>query len=255
MFGVFMKKFNKFFEFFLNKKIINIIDLENLYLNVDDKTKVYSFQKKYINQEKILYDAFGSVNTILPGKIKIIVIADTHNSLDEELLYDFVVQHPDYDLCLLLGDHSGYDVEKILKYISKEKIYALLGNHDSNYIEHYDLNNLNGKIVEVNGVKLIGIEGSFKYKPSSFPSFTQEGSVEFLNNKHSVDILVSHDGPFDSEKEYDPAHQGLFGITYYLFKKKIKYNIHGHLHKNYQRNLLNGTIEICKYGINYIELE
>ena len=32
--------------------------------------------------------------------------------------------------------HSN-DLNKVLKYVSKDKIYALLGNHDNNYIDNY----------------------------------------------------------------------------------------------------------------------
>lgn len=110
-------------------------------------------------------------------------------------------------------------------------------------------------VKNINGVKIMGIQGSFKYKPSDFPSFTQEDSIDFLKDKEPVDILFSHDGPFDDNMINNPAHQGLFGITYYLFKNKVKYNIHGHIHNPYNRYLLNGTKEISLYGINYLSLE
>lgn len=62
------------------------------------------------------------------------------------------------------------------------------------------------------------------------------------------------DGPFDDNMINNPAHQGLFGITYYLYRNRIKYNIHGHLHEEFERVLDNGTIEKSLFGINYIEL-
>lgn len=37
------------------------------------------------------------------------------------------------------------------------------------------------------------------------------------------------------------------GVTYYLYKNKISYHIHGHLHKSYRKEMLNGTKEICIY--------
>lgn len=158
-------------------------------------------------------------------------------------------------MCLLLGDHHDNDLKKIINHIPKNKIYALLGNHDINYIDEYNFNSLNGKIIDVHGVKLLGIQGSFKYKPIDFPSFTQEESIKFLNDKEPVDVLISHDGPFNDYMTNNPSHQGLFGITYYLFKNRVKYNIHGHLHNDFEKMLANGTIEKCLYGINYIELE
>ena len=51
---------------------------------------------------------------------------------------------------------------------------------------------------------------------------------------------------FNSELEKDPAHQGLFGITYYLFKKRIPY----HIHEPYRKDMINGTIEISLFKMN-----
>ena len=172
-------------------------DIENEYLLVKSTDNIYGF----------------------------LIITDTHNTLDENKLVQIVNEHPDFNVCLLLGDHSDSDIKKVLNHVSKDKIYALLGNHDVNYIANYNLNNLNGKIIDINGVRLLGIQGSFKYKPVDFPSFTQEESIKFLKDKEPVDILISHDGPFNDQMINNPAHQGLFGITYYLFKNKVKYNL------------------------------
>ena len=228
--------------------------LENEYLLVKPTDNIYGFQKKFYMQSNRLLKTFGNAREFLPNKIKLIIITDTHNTLDENQLINIIKEHQDYNVCLLLGDHSDNDIKKVLNNIPKEKIYALLGNHDVNYIVNYNLNNLNGNVINIHGVKLLGIQGSFKYKPIDFPSFTQEESVKFLMNQEQVDILISHDGPFDDDMINNPAHQGLFGITYYLFKNKVKYNIHGHLHDEFEKTLPNGTIEKSMYGISYIEL-
>lgn len=241
-----------FFDFLKFKSYQSI---EDRYLNTNSKDNVYAFQKKFYNQSNLLLKEYGNARKVLPNKIKLIVITDTHNTLDENELISIINEHPDYDLCFLLGDHSDCDIKKVLNHISKDKIYALLGNHDVNYIKNNDLNNFNGEVISISGVKLLGIQGSFKYKPVDFPSFTQEDSIRFLMDKEPVDVLISHDGPFDDNMENNPAHQGLFGITYYLFKNKVKYNVHGHVHNPYEKILVNGTIEKSLYGVNYIELE
>ena len=255
-------KFMGFFDFLKlkeqrtnNQLFENSQDLENEYLTSMPSDNIYGFQKKFYMQSNRLLKVFGNARNILPNRIKLLIITDTHNSLDENELNSVINEHPDFNACLLLGDHSDNDIKKVLNYISKDKIYALLGNHDTNYIDNYNLNNFNGQIIDINGVKLLGIQGSFKYKPVDFPSFTQEDSVRFLKDKEPVDILISHDGPFDDNMINNPAHQGLFGITYYLFKNKVKYNIHGHLHNEFEKRLANGTIEKSLYGITYIELE
>ena len=106
------------------------------------------------------------------NKIKLIVITDTHNTLREEEFRNFILNCGEYDICLLLGDLGFNDLPIILRFVDKEKIYALLGNHDYNYIKKFELNNLSGNIIDINGIKLLGIQGNFKYKPSNFPFFS-----------------------------------------------------------------------------------
>lgn len=240
----------KLFDLF--KKKDNSLDYYNKLLSIKDDNR-YSFEKKYANQENILLKIYGNSRR-LENKIKIIVITDTHNTLKEDEFRNFILNSGDYDVCLLLGDFGSNDLPIILRYIDREKIYALLGNHDYNYIKEYELNNLNGNIININGVKLLGIQGSFKYKPSDFPSFSQKESILFLKDKPDVDILVSHDIRFNSMAERDPAHQGMFGITYYLFKNRVPYHIHGHIHNPYKKDMINGTREISSFMYEYIEL-
>lgn len=238
------------FDLFKKKKETT----ENYFdLIIKEPENPYSFDQKYLNQESKLLKMYGNSNSY-NKKIKLIVISDTHNCLIEENFKQFVCQHEEYDACLLLGDHHSNDISIILKYIDKNKIYGLLGNHDYNYLEEFNINKLNGEIIDINGTTILGIQGSFKYKPSSFPSFTQKESILFLNGKPNVDILVSHDNSFDNSMVRNPAHQGLFGITYYLFKNKIPYHIHGHIHDSYKKELLNGTKQISVYMYEYIEI-
>ncbi len=245
--------FSKLFKH--KEKRVNSEEIENEYLMINPSDNIYGFQKKFYMQSNRLFNVFGKARETLPNRIKLLIITDTHNGLNEDLLASTISEHPEYDVCLLLGDHSDNDIKKVLNHVPYDKIYALLGNHDVDYISNYNFKNLNGNIINIKGVKLLGIQGSFKYKPVNFPSFTQEESVNFLKDKESADILVSHDGPFDDSMIIDPAHQGLFGIKYYLFKNKVKYNIHGHLHDEFERVLENGTTEKCLYGVSYIELD
>ena len=168
----------------------------------NDKKLLYGINPKYKNQEEKLLSMFGKCDSF-DKKIKIIIISDTHGCLNKDEFAKFISEHEDFDVCLLLGDHSIGDVDTILQYIDEEKIYALLGNHDNNYIGKFNLKNLNGNVININGVKILGIQGSYKYKSEDFPSFTQKESIEFLNDKEKVDILVSHDAPYGLSERND----------------------------------------------------
>ncbi len=221
--------------------------------SVQDEENLYGFNSKYVHQEDRLYKMYGNCDSF-NKKLKLIIITDTHNALNDEQFKTFLDAHPNYDLCLLLGDHSARDIEIILKYINKDKIYGLLGNHNFDYLEQYSIRNLNGYKITVNDVSIIGMQGSFKYKPGDFPSFSQLDSILFVDKMPKADILVTHDNRFDENMKNNPAHQGLFGITYYLYKNKVPFHIHGHLHNNYTSSLKNGTKEICVFMYQYIEL-
>ena len=66
------------------------------------------------------------------NNLNILFIADTHNCLrnDNETL-KYIKAHNNYDCCILLGDHSASDLEEILNIVPFNKIYGVLGNHDS----------------------------------------------------------------------------------------------------------------------------
>ena len=244
----------KFFKNNRNKEISTKEDYDIYLKKVTKRDIPYGFNNNYANQEDKLYQIFGDCSNF-NSSLKLIVISDTHNDLIFDDFQEFINKHNNYDICILLGDHSSSDIEKILKCVDKTKLYGILGNHYRNYLKEYDINSLNGQIININGVSLLGIEGSYKYKEEGYPSFTQKESIDFLNDKPKVDILVSHDNRFDSSKIYDVAHQGLFGITYYLYKNKIPYHIHGHIHNSYKNIMINGTKEISVYMYEYIELK
>lgn len=164
------------------------------------------FSPKY---EEYLLKQYGNSDKI-NNSIILLVIVDTHGTLDEDKFKQYL-ENKQYDICIMLDDHYNRDIDIILRYVDKSKIYGIKGNHNYDYLSDYSIPDINGNIIKINGIKILGMEGSFKYKPVDFPSFTQEDSLSFLEGKSKVDILVTHDKKFDYEKLKDPAHQGLIG--------------------------------------------
>ena len=52
----------------------------------------------------------------------------------------------------------------------------------------------------------------------------------------------------------DTENQGLFGLTYYIYKNKVAYHIHAHSKVSKRTDMMNGTKEIATYQFEYIEL-
>lgn len=222
--------------------------IKKLFFNYSNDS-VDIFSPKY---EEYLLKQYGNAD-IINNNISLLIIADTHGTLDENKFKQYL-EDKEYDICVMLGDHYNRDIDIILRYVDKSKIYGIKGNHDYDYLSDYNIPNINGQVIEINDVKILGMEGSFKYKPVDFPSFTQEDSITFLENKPKVDILVTHDKKFDYKKLKDPAHQGLIGITNYIFKNKIPVHIHGHIHEPYVKEMVNGTTEYSVLGYEIINL-
>jgi Icc-related predicted phosphoesterase len=195
-------------------------------------------------------------NEILPESIPInfnlraLVISDGHGCLDAAEIPPNPV-----DVCLLLGDFLIRDIEVIKRCVVGVPIYGVLGNHDG--FELYNMcgiENIHEKIVDVNGVRIAGIQGSLRYKNSEFPFYTDEESVDIAEQMEAADILISHDGPKYLHGSNDWAHSGLQGVTHYCQKHNVPLNIHGHFHDNMSSVLENGTLSMCCYGATILTI-
>lgn len=189
------------------------------------------------------------------GNINILTIADTHGFNAEIIKTIMNIPEGDYDVVFTLGD-IPLDMLKYIKLHSKKEVYGVLGNHDTeNLLVKADIKDLSKEILNINGISITGLGGSFKYKRTCI-GYTHEESKEILSQKEKVDILVSHDtmyGLFKNKRVYDVAHQGLKGITDYMDNNKTKINIHGHYHRNTQLIKQGKKILSC-YGLNLIKI-
>lgn len=181
--------------------------------------------------------------------LKMLIITDTHGCLNPS-----EIPQDKFDVCLLLGDLFKDDIMIIKEKIINIPIYGVLGNHDGfELYDKYGIENIHGKVVEVNGVRIVGIQGSLRYKYSDMPLYTDEESVEIAEKMEEADILISHDSPKYLHGDNDFAHSGLQGITRYCEKWNVPLNIHGHHHDNMRSVLENGTTSICCYGVRLID--
>ena len=94
--------------------------------------EVNMYHKSY---EDKLYKKYGKCENIKED-ITLLIIADTHGTLNEEKFLEFINQNTKYDACIMLGDHYDRDISIILKYVDKNKLYGILGNHDYNYLDN-----------------------------------------------------------------------------------------------------------------------
>ena len=182
--------------------------------------------------------------------LRILVVTDGHGCLAES----DIPPYRDIDVCLLLGDLSIRDIAIVKEKIGNIPVYGVLGNHDGfELYDRFGIENIHGKVVEIDGVRIAGMQGAFRYKDTNFPFYTDDESVEIAEEMDGADILISHDYPKDFHKNTDWAHSGLQGITHYCEKHRVPLNIHGHFHNNLSGVLENGTRTICCYRATIID--
>ena len=218
---------------------------QNDYLDKNDNY-IESYEKSLISASECVT---RDINNF--PDLRILIIADLHGHFKTEWKN---ISENDYDVCFLLGDNTKSDLEHILKYVPLNKIFGVLGNHDElYYYDMFGIPNINGQIVECNGIRIAGIEGCVSYK-TGMPGFSsQTESIIFSDLMNKADVLIFHSNPFLSGYQ-DDIHDGLMGVTNYLYKSQVPFCIHGHIHENKKYTLQNGTTVLSCCGVQLISL-
>ena len=196
--------------------------------------------------------------------MKFLIFSDLHKFNKENL--NKIKE--DFDLIITLGDIYPSTLKEIILFFPEKQIFGILGNHDGIDMftsvnkrleteKHYNLYNgdgiinINLKEFKINNICFTGIEGCNKYK-TFIPGYTQKESLN-LDIPFS-NILFSHDTGYKYMTQDDLAHKGLKGISRYIKRKKPKYHIFGHYHKN-TAFTIKKTKCFCVYGCSIFDYE
>lgn len=170
--------------------------------------------------------------------MKILVVSDEPS----RWLWDFYEKEKleDIDLILSCGDLPAAYLSFLVT-MSNATVLYINGNHD-----HYDENPPEGciciedQIYEYEGIRILGLGGSMRYKPGAKNQFTdREMNLRIyklffqLFKKKGFDILLTHSPAKGLGDMEDQPHRGFEGFLYLLEKYKPKYFFHGHVHLNY----------------------
>ena len=167
---------------------------------------------------------------------------------DEECpaLWDYYVpgRLSDYQLIISCGDLKASYLSFLVT-MARCPVLYVHGNHDTRYDstppEGCDC--IDGRVVEYNGVRIMGLGGCLKYHPGAHQYTDRQMRGRILKMRWpirkagGVDILVTHapaEGLGDSE---DVAHWGFPSLRTFLDKYQPTYHVHGHVHMTYGRNI------------------
>ena len=167
---------------------------------------------------------------------------------DEELMCFWDQYVPgrlkEYDLILSAGDLKAAYLSFIVT-MARAPLLYVHGNHDTGYAvtEPEGCDNIDGKIVEYRGLRILGLGGCVWYRPGDH-QYTEQQMRKRIRKLRwqiakfgGVDIVVTHAPPKGVGDGDDRAHQGFGCFLELIDTYHPKYLLHGHVHLSYGRDL------------------
>lgn len=175
--------------------------------------------------------------------MKIMAIGDQ----ESKLLWDYFDKSylEGIDLILSCGDLKPQYLSFLATFTHAPILYVH-GNHDDRYekIPPDGCICIEDKIYVHNGVRILGLGGSMRYKPGDHP-YTQYTPTQMrwrvrklwlkLKYHGGFDILLTHAPAYQLNDGEDLPHRGFEAFRFLLDKYKPAYFVHGHVHLNYGR--------------------
>lgn len=198
--------------------------------------------------------------------MKILVIADEESIS----LWDYYSPEKleGVELIISCGDLKASYLE-FLATMVKCPILYVPGNHDTSFAQNPPggCECIDGKIYVYKGIRILGLGGSMKYKPSTNMYTEREMRRRIRKIKRSIffnsgfDILVTHSPARGWGDMDDLPHRGFECFNELLERCRPLYMLHGHVHANYgskfKRRLVHGsgTVIINGYDKYFFEYD
>lgn len=170
--------------------------------------------------------------------MKILLVGDTPC----KALWDYYEEGKlnDYDLILSSGDLPAEYLSFLVTF-SRGPVLYVHGNHDEKYSRKPPEGCIciDDMIFEYQGVRILGLGGSMRYRAGSFQYTEKEMEKRIrkmwfkLRRSRGFDILLTHAPAFGLNDQEDVAHQGFQSFLPLMERYQPKYMVHGHVHLNY----------------------
>lgn len=172
--------------------------------------------------------------------MRILAIADE----ESKYLWDFFEKSKleGIDLIISCGDLDPRYLSFLVTFTTAPVLYVH-GNHDNKYerIPPEGCICIEDKIYVHEGVRILGLGGSMRYKPGEH-QYTEKQMVKRVKKlrfqlfkKRGFDILVTHSPAYQLNDGRDLPHQGFQAFRKLMEKYHPKYFLHGHVHMSYGR--------------------
>ena len=172
--------------------------------------------------------------------MRILTVAD----VESKVLWDYYDRGmlDGIDLIISCGDLNPRYLSFLVTMASVPVLYVH-GNHDTKYdmIPPEGCTCIEDRIYVHNGVRILGLGGSMRYKPGDHQYTEREMQrrirrLRFQLWRHKgFDILVTHAPAYQLNDGMDLPHQGFRVFRELMEKYHPKFFIHGHVHMSYGR--------------------
>jgi Icc-related predicted phosphoesterase len=177
-----------------------------------------------------------------------------------EQLYSPGIRERVGDVALVVGcgDLPTFYLEFVVSMLNVPLIH-IPGNHDPaapppdvDLVRTGCATNIDGQVVEEQGLLIAGLGGSIRYRPDGVNQYSQRemawrilGMTPRLcwnRARHGryLDILVTHAPPRGVHDAEDPAHVGFAPFNRFIARFRPRYLLHGHSHL-YRRDTVTRT--------------
>lgn len=162
-------------------------------------------------------------------------------------LYDYYVpgRLDGIDLIVSCGDLRG-DYLSFLSSAANRRLLYVPGNHDTSYRSQPPdgCENIDGKLVEVKGLRILGLGGSPAYNggpPFQYTEAQMRRRVRRLalriRRAGGVDMVVTHAAPLGVGDADDHVHRGFEAFLPLMERYEPRWLVHGHVHLNYGHDI------------------
>jgi Icc-related predicted phosphoesterase len=178
------------------------------------------------------------------------ILAVSDRVLDSLYSSDVKRKFQAVDLIIGCGDLPFYYLEFLVCALDVPLVYVK-GNHDQGpqytadnraLVDVQGGQNIHGRVLNVNGLLLAGLEGSMRYRPQA-PLMYTESEMRWqaarllphllwnrLRYGRFADIFVTHSPPFGIHDRPDLPHTGFKFFLTFMRLFKPRYLLHGHVH-------------------------
>ena len=148
---------------------------------------------------------------------------------------------PDIDFILSCGDMAP-EYLSFLRDRLDRPLYYVKGNHDIRYTATNPMGceNIHGKIVQHQGLNILGLEGSMWYNGSE-NQYTEAMMKKELFRlwfslwRKKIHLVATHAPPRHIHDREDPCHRGFDSFARFITKHQPGHFIHGHVHEEFAR--------------------